>query len=250
MKENIIILTTGSSGSSVLAGIISKKGYWLGEETKKLDFDTYENEELVNLDIEILKLIGFKRTDCNDIPPPSIEKIRDLTNQTDLKPFQNFIDKCNQNNPWLWKDPRLSFTIHFWVKLIPDIIKNKYIFIDRDPYQSYAGLILSRKIPMSFEQQSLMNHNYVQSCNLFFKEKKISYFHCYFEELIFEPEAFINRLNSYLNTNIDINDVKAIYKGKLFKKRYNDLSFLQANIRYFLYRYIKRDFITFPRNDL
>jgi hypothetical protein len=68
MKSNIVILTTGSSGSSVRAGIIATQGYWLEYKTKKLDFDTYENARLVNLNMYLLRASGLKRRDCNDFP--------------------------------------------------------------------------------------------------------------------------------------------------------------------------------------
>jgi hypothetical protein len=47
MRKNVIILTSGLSGSSVLAGLIANAGYWVGDETfKKDDYDTFENREL------------------------------------------------------------------------------------------------------------------------------------------------------------------------------------------------------------
>lgn len=247
MKHNVIILTTGSSGSSVLAGVIGSQGYWLGAETKKLRFDTYENAELVDLNIEILKASGFNRYDCNDIPPPSIGAIRDLASRIEIGPFNKFIEKSINHSPWLWKDPRLSYTIHFWAQLI-EMNSIKFIFITRDPIQSYSGLILTRKMPMSFSQQLTMNQNYEKSCEAFFVEKGIDCFRCIFEDFILDPEKFIQKLNTYLDLKISIKDVKSIYRGRLYKRRYDQFSFLKAKLYYLLYRYIKHDFIRFPRN--
>ena len=247
MKSNIIILTTGSSGSSVLAGIIATQGYWLGDETKKLKFDTFENAELVDLNMEILAASGFSRRDCNDLPPPSIDAIKQLITRIDLKPFNNFIEKCSRHQPWLWKDPRLSFTIHFWAQ----IMKNsscKYILMDRDPFQSYAGLILSRKVPMSFTEQSRINQNYLESIKSFFSQyKDLTCFQCKFEDLILDPVNLLDRLNNFLGTKINMRDVKSVYHAKLYRTRYSKLDFLKAQMIYTYWRYITREFITFPR---
>ena len=44
--DNVIILTGGLTGSSVLAGVLAAAGYWSGEDTfKKRDYNTYENAD-------------------------------------------------------------------------------------------------------------------------------------------------------------------------------------------------------------
>ena len=248
MKDNVLILTTGSSGSSVLAGIIATQGYWTGNETKKLNFDTFENAELVDLNMEILAASSFKRHDCNDLPQPSIKAIKQLTTHIDLKPFNNFIEKCSRHQPWLWKDPRLSFTIHFWAQIM-EINSYKYILMDRDPIQSYTGLILNRKVPMSFTEQSRINQNYIKSCKLFFQDqdKDLPYFRCTFEDLIINPVNLLQRLNTFLDTNMDLQNVKSVYRGDLYYKRYSKLDFLKAKAQYAYWRYFIKDFVTFPR---
>lgn len=246
-NKNLIVLTTGSSGSSVLTGLIAKQGFWLGEKTKKLNFDTYENAELVDLNIKILELSGFKRRDCNDMPAPSIERISELINEVDPTPFLKFLKKCKKNQPWLWKDPRLAYTIHFWAQF-KDIKNADYLFIDRDPKQSYAGLILSRKVPMSYQEQIIMNQNYKKSCDSCLEKYGLSIYRCLFEDLILEPEEFIQNLNNEFGFNISIHDLTEVYKGNLYTKRYNRWSLLKAKIQYLLYKHIKKDYIRFPRS--
>ncbi|WP_150112196.1 hypothetical protein [Desulfonatronovibrio hydrogenovorans] len=247
--KNLIILTTGSSGSSVLAGTIGSKGLWLGDETKKLGFDTYENAELVDLDIEILRLSGFNRYDCNDIPGPGIERIERLAKNPDgLDRFVRFVQKSQEHSPWLWKDPRLSFTIHFWAHFL-DLKNINFIFIEREPDQSYTGLILKRKIPMSYSQHNLMNDNYKKSCSVFFCRYGLSYLHLTFEDFLVEPDEYLQRISSHLDLDISLSDLRKIYKGKLHQKRWSGTDFFKARILYNFYRYARRDYIKFPRID-
>lgn len=247
-QRNTIILTTGSSGSSVLAGILGTKGYWLGERTKQIGFDTYENAELVDLNIELLRLSGFNRRDCNDIPPPSIGKMKVLADSRNIERFRLFVEKCNTRGPWLWKDPRLSYTIHFWKSLL-DLNAIDFIFIEREPRQSYAGLLLKRQVPMSYAQHNLMNQQYKQSCKQFFAENSLQFLHITFEKLLAQPDRCLEEIGSHLNFNLTINDLQRVYRGELQRKRWPVLYFYKAVLFYFGYRYILRDYIKFPRTD-
>ncbi|MFP3982479.1 MAG: hypothetical protein ACLFV2_02150 [Desulfurivibrionaceae bacterium] len=247
--KNVIIMTTGSSGSSVLAGTIALKGYWLGEKTKKLKFDTYENAELVDLNKEILLLSGFNHHDCNDIPPPSVTDIKRLLDKIDISKYQAFIAKCDTHGPWLWKDPRLSYTIHFWGKIL-NLNKVNFIFIERDAKQSYTGLILKRKVPMSFMQHGLMNNNYNQSCLQFYRNNALPYLHINFQDLITFPDHYLKRIGKFLDIDLNLSDLQKIYNGDLYKKRFSTLNYYQARLFYLGYRYWRRDFVRFPRRNL
>ena len=246
MKNNMIIFTTGSSGSSVLTGLIATQGYWLGDETKQLNFDTYENAELVDLNIRILKESGFRRIDCNDIPPPSIEKIKLLKKTIDPTDFKKFVQKCNQNKPWIWKDPRLSYTIHFWDQF-EEVKKSDVLFVSRDALQSYAGLIISRKVPMSYSDYSKINSNYFKSYKKFVKSNQIHDFKIGFEDLILKPEESILSLNERFSLNISFEDLKKTYKGKLYQKRYGRLEILKSYAYFIFYKYFRKEAISFPR---
>ena len=62
---NVIILTTGISGSSVITGLLAKSGLWAGDDTVFKDnitgkYETYENQKLVNLNTSLLKEVGLE----------------------------------------------------------------------------------------------------------------------------------------------------------------------------------------------
>ena len=59
VRDNVIILTGGLSGSSALAGLLSAAGYWSGEDTfKKRDYNTYENAELIRLNRQLMQRVA------------------------------------------------------------------------------------------------------------------------------------------------------------------------------------------------
>jgi hypothetical protein len=248
MKPNIVILTSGGGGSSVLAGIIARKGYWLGDTTKKLHFETHENSELVDLDIEILRNSGFESRDCADLPGPEIEKILDLPQKIDLTKYRQFIEKSNSKQPWLWKDPRLCYTIHFWAQLM-DFKNCKFIYTTRDPYQEYVSLMNRRQV-LKFSELKKINANYERSVALFLYERTESCLRCTFEELMLNPEDFISRTNEFLGIGLEMNDVLSVYRGSFGRKKYSPLDNLRAWLLFAFFRYVKRDYLRFPRRPL
>lgn len=247
MKENVIILTGGLSGSSVLAGLIARKGYWLGHDTKVIKrYQTNENSRLVDLNIEILKRSGYGWDDAMDIPPPSIPDILAVAEQPDLDPFKSFLCECNANSPWLWKDPRLSYTIFFWKDFI-DLNNCKFILMSRSVEQAWTGSVLKGKMPIAFSDLETVETNCVRHSEAFLKQENIDFFRVTFEDLIVTPDDTIEKINAFLEIDLDIHDFNSIYKGPVRKLRWSKSDFFAAQCKFAYYKYLKRDTIIFPR---
>ncbi len=246
MKHNVIILTSGMSGSSVLAGVISQSGYWLGKATSRAPFDTYENIRLIELNQKILRQAGYFWKDVADIPPPSTQKIKALQEDIDLTEFNYFIDECIQHKPFLWKDPRLSYTIYFWEKLL-DLSTFKFFLMTRDLKQSWIGGVLRAKRAISLENQKNIENNCTNQALRFFNEHKLDYCHVTFEDLISNPQNTLAKINRFIDEKLTIDDIQKIYKGSLYSIRWNEIDYLKARLRFLYYRYIAKEEILFPR---
>ncbi len=246
--DNVIIFTTGASGSSVLAGILATQGYYVGDKTAQLDFNTYENEKLVTLDMELLYLSGYRHRDANNLPPPDTEKLQELHNIIDVEKYLEFIQECDANRPWLWKDPRFAFTVHFWKHLM-DFKDVRFIIITREFAQAYAGLILKRKVYMRPNQYKKILENYHMSIEKFLRGYTLSpVFRIQFENLLFYPEKTIEELNRFLGTSLSLRDVTSVYKGAMGKRRYSKRHYLLAVAAYIIKKNIYKDVVRFPRS--
>jgi hypothetical protein len=211
LKSNVIILTGGLSGSSILAGLISKKGYWLGDRTEKINYQTYENSELVRLNINLFREAGYSWHDVMEIPPPSVNDLYRLSLKPGIDKYIEFVQKCNDNQPWLWKDPRLSYTIFFWREFL-NIGKCKFILMSRDIRQSWTGIVLRGKTPISFKNMRIVEQNCIRSSRKFLKKEEISFLDITFEDLILEPEKMVNLISKYLAIDLSLNELESIYK--------------------------------------
>src|SRR5438105_1658760 len=135
--RNLIILTSGLTGSSVLTGLISRAGYWTGDSTQqKPDYNTFENHELVKLNLNLLELAALKSSYHTHFSQRAVDHIASLLSRIDLEPYRSFIRKCNDHSPWVWKDPRLWMTIRFWKNLI-DVDNCSFILLTRGYFQCW-----------------------------------------------------------------------------------------------------------------
>src|SRR5437867_1497162 len=106
MKDNVVILTTGLSGSSVLTGLIARAGYWPGDSTHKKEYDTFENQELVKLNKALIDDAGFKGDYMTQFSPEAIRRVSTIDATAGKDRYRMFINTCDGHRPWIWKDPR------------------------------------------------------------------------------------------------------------------------------------------------
>src|SRR5690242_2078379 len=129
MKQSVIILTSGLSGSSVLTGLIARAGYWTGETHKKRDYDTFENKELIRLNRLLFERAAYTGNYLVEFSSEVIARIAKLS-APHGDAYSSFIAECNQHRPWVWKDPRLWLTIRFWAEFL-DLRDCNFILLTR-----------------------------------------------------------------------------------------------------------------------
>jgi hypothetical protein len=220
MRKNVIILTSGLSGSSVLTGLIARAGYWMGQETfRKAEYDTNENRELIDLNLRLFEQAGYKGNYLLEFCPEAIDAIAELRERADLAPYRAFIAKCEEHQPWIWKDPRLWLTIRFWKPLL-DVKHCQFILLTRGTVQSWVSSTLRRQIT-TYRYSKRYEENIQQSAVRFLTENKLPYLSLSYEELIESPAEVITRLNDYLDTELTVEDLKRVYHKPLYRNPRN-----------------------------
>jgi hypothetical protein len=216
MKSNVIVLTSGLTGSSVLTGLLSQAGYWTGDRTvKKKDYDTFENAELVRLNQRIFDAAEFKEDYLTHFSPNALARIDSLSQKTDTRAFRAFVEKCNQHGPWIWKDPRLWMTVHFW-KDVVDLRSCKFIVLTRSLRQLWVSTILRRQI-VSYRASRAYEEHVRDSAIEFLSRNRLSYIVLRYEDIVVRPVPTIAGLNDYLGAELTVNDLKRVYHKPLYK---------------------------------
>lgn len=215
MRKNVIILTSGLTGSSVLTGLISQADYWMGDRThKKPEYETYENQELIDLNLRLFQDAGYTGNYLMEFSREAITRITAFEYKGDNDPYRSFVNKCNQHRPWLWKDPRLWVTIRFWQKFL-DLQDCSFILLTRSLLQSWVSGTLKRQIKSYRHSKSY--ETAIQASILdFLQENKLSYLHVRYEDLILDPAHTIEKLNAHLNTGLAVADLEKVYRRRLY----------------------------------
>ena len=220
MLKDVVVLTSGLSGSSVLTGLISQAGYWTGEETfRKAEYDTNENRELIELNLRLFEEAGYKGNYLLEFSPQAIEAVAALQGRIDLRPYRSFIEKCNQHRPWIWKDPRLWLTIRFWKPLL-DMERCRFVLLTRGTVQSWVSSTLRRQIT-TYRYSKRYEENIRRSTVQFLTENKLPYLNLSYEELIESPRDTVARINDYLGTALTVDDLRRVYHKPLYKNPRN-----------------------------
>jgi hypothetical protein len=214
-KPNVIILTSGISGSSVLAGLISRSRYWTGEQTYKKEYDTHENQELIDLNVQLIQLSGYKGNYAMEFPSDAIRLIDSLNGTIDAQPFREFLRKCDEHRPWVWKDPRLWLTIRFWRNFL-NVEDCRFVLLTRGFVHCWVSSILRRHI-RSFSSLKRYEQSIQDSLTGFLKSNGLPCLHITFENLVVHPEETIRELNGYLETELSVEDLAAVYSKPLYK---------------------------------
>lgn len=216
--KNVIILGAGRTGSSFLSGLISYNRFYINREMIATrdgypDGD-YENPELINLNKRILLESGYGYDKAFALEPADIDSIRQYAKNIKNTAFETFVTKCDQNRPWLWKDPRLCYTIFFWQQFI-DITRIRFIKITRDPYLVFRSHSKNRIKHLKRE----LYKNYAwqtRAVDLFLTENSLNALHIDYAEL--KSPAIIHKINDYLGTDISREDYFEIKKDNISKK--------------------------------
>src|SRR5258706_2467641 len=183
------------SGTSMVTRLLNLCGLYLGKEgdllsaTKDNLEGFWENAKLQRINDEILTSFGGGW----DIPP--VLQVGWETSPHLASIIQNAnlaIKEISQQQPvWGWKDPRNSFTLPFWKRLIPNL---KIIICIRNPFEVYHSLarigaasgIFSYNLWLAYNQQLITSTKP--------EERMITHYDSFFRE----PQSELRRLVNFL----------------------------------------------------
>ena len=112
---------------------------------KNVDYDTFENLELTELNKRLLREsnCGIDYTIQFYLAP--IGTVMRAADRIDTAPYRAFIERLDGRVTWLWKDPRLWLTIRFWQRLM-SFSDVKFVWLTRGDLQSWVSCNIRRQI--------------------------------------------------------------------------------------------------------
>jgi hypothetical protein len=214
-QKNVIILTQGLSGSSVLSSLLAGAGYWVGDATyAKRDYDTYENSDLIPINRDILDVAGYNEDYQVKFNKEHIALVARAHECVDGDRLQAFLDLCDKHRPWLWKDPRLWLTIRVWKHWL-DLDNISFIHLRRDPMQMWISTNLRRQV-QSRRYCDAYGRGVDGSIREFLEGNRLHHMEMVYEDLIEQPERTLEELSGFLGLSLGLDDLQQVYKGDLY----------------------------------
>ena len=237
--NNIIVLTHGWTGSSVFSALLGQAGCWLGAETMhKPDYNTFENADLVTLNNELLQALSPGLNHEHHFSPAQVLQIEQRAAGIDLQPYRQFVAECGQHGPWLWKDPRLTWTIRVWAKVL-DLTTTSFLVLTRDTTQAWISANTRRHV-QSFGFTRQYNGGITQSNLRFLQERNLPFVQLSFEDLLLAPDATLGKLNAGFGTTLTLAQLRAVCREPLHQKSRGWKDFTLAALIY-LKNFAERD---------
>jgi hypothetical protein len=237
--ENLIVLTHGWTGSSVFAALAGAAGGWLGDQTKlKPDYDTFENAELVDLNRQMLRELAPRLDHEHAFDQDSVCRIVLRARHADMTPYRDFVDRCSARQPWVWKDPRLTWTMRVWAPLL-DLTRVRFLIVTREPLQAWASANLRRHV-QSYRFTAAYNGGITRSNLHFVESTGAKHLTLSFEDLLLRPEWTLDRMNELLDAQLSAADLRAVCHLPLGKRSRGAMDIATAALIY-LRNYGERD---------
>lgn len=239
MQNNIVILTHGWTGSSVFSGLLGRAGYWLGAETmQKIDYNTFENAALVELNTRLIDELGGGLNHEHRFSDDDVAAIAERARDIDLAPYKAFVEHCDRNGPWLWKDPRLTWTIRIWARVL-DLERTSFLILTRDSMQAWISANMRRHVQSPKFTRDYKNG--ITASNVrFLKEVDRPALELSFEDLLLTPERSLERMNAAFGIQLTMADLEAVCKEPLYRKSRGFKDLVLATLIY-LKNYGERD---------
>ena len=140
MIKNVIVVGMPRSGTSLATAIFARQGYFVGEVERKGDdhnpFGYFEADDLIESNVQLFREAGYESHNTWLFDPITDDVVARLADSKPRQQHYQLVESYQRHAPWVWKDPRLCFTLAFWWRLM-DPASTGVLLVRRDPMQIY-----------------------------------------------------------------------------------------------------------------
>lgn len=146
MPRNIIVVGTPRSGTSLAASIFARQGHFVAddESAQLRDPDHFnpggywEAEPLIEANVRLFDRVGFEHHNTWIFDPISAEQAGRISSLLPTDEDRELVARFEAHRPWVWKDPRLCYTLGYWWPLV-DRVSTVVLFVRRDPEETFKS---------------------------------------------------------------------------------------------------------------
>ena len=154
--RNVIVVGTPRSGTSMAAYVFARQGYFAAQDESELrpgdrhnPSGYWEAERLIEANVDIFAAVGYPHHNTWLYEPLPEAAARHIADLTPTQEHRDLLESYETRRPWLWKDPRLCYTLAYWWKLIRPG-STSVLLIRRNPehvFQSFVRMSWRNNTP-------------------------------------------------------------------------------------------------------
>jgi hypothetical protein len=215
MPKNVIILGMARSGTSLTASIFASHGYYVDEEeaiTPKNHTNPkglWESMGLLALNEKLLRATGFARDNTWRYQAITGEQVAALAKVEPGEEHRDFLRRFEAHAPWVWKDPRLCYTLANWWPLL-DHDNTLVLLVLRDPaaiYSSFVRIGWREDSPAARAELNERTAQHIASARRIIAELGIPAITIRYEEYSETPDAIAARIGAAAGITLDAGEL-------------------------------------------
>jgi len=242
MQKNVIIVGSPRSGTSMTTRIFAQNNYFVAEEasTQLRQGDEYnpsgywEAEPLIQANVDVFSAAGFDYDNTwlyDAISKQQAEKIYQIS---PLEQHRSLVNTYYQNSPWVWKDPRLCYTLPYWWQLMdPD--NTGVLLLKREPEEIYQSFLrLKWRSGSTAEKETTLKliQDHLDAAEAAVKKLNIPHIVVNYADFGKAPHQTVAAINKFFNLALTAADLG--YDNKL------NHTGLKGKLTYFLDRFAEK----------
>lgn len=217
MPKNILIVGMPRSGTSMTASIFTRSDYFVADNTENDlrsgdEFNPsgyWEAKPLIQSNAEIFTAAGYTPDNTwlfDSITSKQAATIFEL-HPTDK--HKELVANFNQHSPWMWKDPRLCYTLGYWWPLLnPET--TRVLLLKRNSNEIYQSFLKLKWRNASKESQADVEqriHNHLSSAEKAIKKYNIPYIEINYSDYKNFPEETAEKISTFFDIDIGASDL-------------------------------------------
>lgn len=215
--RNVIILGMPRSGTSMTAAIFARQGYFLAEDVDEElrpgdehnPSGYFEARGLVERNATLLRRAGFSGHNTWLFDPITDEQSETLRHLAPTPEDHAFATGYAAHRPWLWKDPRLCYTLAYWWPLI-DQENTRVLVLRRRPEETWNSFLrLDWRQDTDAERQDVMARieHHLDAAMRCVTQCRIPHLAVHYDEYLAAPATTAARISETFGLSLAVDDL-------------------------------------------
>ena len=197
--------------------IFARIGYFVAQDERsnlregdEFNLEGYfESSDLIENNVRVLGRAGFVHHNTWKFEPITDEQVARISNLEHLAEDAKFVEQFNRNSPWVWKDPRLCYTLAYWWPMLR--ATNTVVLLvhrsHRDIHLSFQRIGWRDGTSGDRKDVKERTEHHVHAAKKIIERNAIPFCEFQYEDFKQDPESVLKKINTLAELELSIDDL-------------------------------------------